>query len=70
MAKNKKPDYIPAGDYPFLAWAKNYRQVCTENATAWGLPEQRLTCEPLRKKTGGTTLRDEKQTPCFSLFLA
>jgi hypothetical protein len=43
MAHTKKPYYIPVGDYAFLAWAKNYHRVCTDNAALWGLPLPRLT---------------------------
>jgi hypothetical protein len=35
-------DYIPSGDLAFLEWAKNFHSVCTDYATAWGLPVARL----------------------------
>jgi hypothetical protein len=41
MARHSE-DYIPSGDLAFLEWAKNFHSVCTDYATAWGLPAARL----------------------------
>jgi hypothetical protein len=35
-------DYIPEGDYPVLAWATNFHNVCSDNVSAWNLPEARI----------------------------
>jgi hypothetical protein len=35
-------DFIPSADNAFLAWARNFYTVCSENVGPWNLPEQEL----------------------------
>jgi hypothetical protein len=56
MAHNKKPYFIPAGDYLFYAWAKNYQEVCSSMATIWGLPAERLNTMGVRVTAFGQIL--------------